>query len=96
MQVQPHLEKILQAALAYMSYNPNSLCVTSEEGGDKDIDYEDNEDNEEEEESIEDGNDNKSWKVCSIAIVAMCMGNLTCMQLAVMLKQTVKTSPHPS
>jgi cullin-associated NEDD8-dissociated protein 1 len=79
-QVEPHLEKIVQAALAYMSYDPNYSYGTSDEedaaagGGDEDMDYEDDEYDEyeeEEEEDMEDDDDDESWKVRRSAIRAL-------------------------
>ncbi|KAG7369602.1 TATA binding TBP-interacting protein [Nitzschia inconspicua] len=83
-QVEPHLEKIVQAALAYMSYDPNySYGTTDEEeagngdegGDDDDVDFDDAEyDDEYEEEEEDDGDDDdddESWKVRRSAIRAL-------------------------
>ncbi|KAL3909672.1 MAG: hypothetical protein SGILL_007996, partial [Bacillariaceae sp.] len=80
-QVEPHLEKIIQAALAYMSYDPNySYGTTNDEddanggGGDEDMDYEDDEYDEyeeEEEDDMDDDDDDESWKVRRSAIRAL-------------------------
>eukprot|EP00980_Cylindrotheca_fusiformis_P030768 scaffold25410_cov117-Cylindrotheca_fusiformis.AAC.1 len=70
-QVEPHLEKIIQAALAYMCYDPNYSYgedegETNDEGGDE---YDDEYDDEyEDEESEDDDDDDESWKVRRSAI----------------------------
>jgi cullin-associated NEDD8-dissociated protein 1 len=78
-QVEPHLEKIIQAALAYMSYDPNYSYGTTEEGGgdqggDEDMDDDDDEYDEyeeEEEEDFDDDDDDESWKVRRSAVRAL-------------------------
>ena len=80
-QVQPHLDKIIQASLAYMSYDPNYSYGDDGEdeenaGGDDDDDmeYEDDagdDDYEEEDEDEEDDDDDESWKVRRSAIRAL-------------------------
>lgn len=83
-QVEPHLEKIIQAALAYMSYDPNYSYGTSDDDedgngaggadGDNDMDYDDDEYDEyeeEEEEDLDDDDDDESWKVRRSAIRAL-------------------------
>lgn len=79
-QVQPHLEKIVQASLAYMSYDPNYSYGTEDEeaaqsdemdddddGGDYDDEYQD----EEEEDDDDDDDEDESWKVRRSAIRAL-------------------------
>jgi cullin-associated NEDD8-dissociated protein 1 len=82
-QVEPHLESIVQAALAYMSYDPNySYGVEDDEEGmnggnddDGDDEYDDDDnDNEFEEEEAgdeDDDDDDESWKVRRSAIRAL-------------------------
>lgn len=76
-QIEPHLEKIIQASLAYMSYDPNySYGTEDDEDGnndDEDLDdeYDDDDEYEEEEESDEDDDDDESWKVRRSAIRAL-------------------------
>ena len=80
-QVEPHLPQIIQAALAYMSYDPNYSYGDDDEanGGGDDADeeledeYEDDEDDEYEEEDSEedDDDDDESWKVRRSAIRAL-------------------------
>jgi cullin-associated NEDD8-dissociated protein 1 len=69
-EVEPHLDQIVQAALAYMSYDPNYSYgdddVIDEEDDD---DYGDEDDEEEDEE--EDDDDDDSWKVRRAAIRAL-------------------------
>lgn len=74
-EVEPHLEKIIQAALAYMSYDPNySYGTTDDEEADgeeeDDDEYEDAGDEYEDEEADED-DDDESWKVRRSAIRAL-------------------------
>ena len=75
-EVEPHLEKIIQAALAYMSYDPNYAYGNDEEGdededgGDEDFDDEDDEYEEEDDEEEED-DDDESWKVRRGAVRAL-------------------------
>ena len=78
-QVEPHLQKIVQAALAYMSYDPNYSYGTTgddddaDNGGDDDMEYDDDEydEYEEEEDDDEDDDDDESWKVRRSAIRAL-------------------------
>ena len=83
-QVEPHLQKIIQAALAYMSYDPNySYGQEDTEGGERggggdDEDFEDEEEVEdeedgefEEEDDEDDDDDDESWKVRRSAIRAL-------------------------
>eukprot|EP00536_Pseudo-nitzschia_multiseries_P005324 jgi/Psemu1/254397/estExt_Genewise1Plus.C_990038 len=84
-QVEPHVDKIVQAALAYMSYDPNYSygIEESEEGmdyggnGDEDDDGEygyDDDDvygEEEEDDFYDDDDDDESWKVRRSAIRAL-------------------------
>lgn len=80
-EVEPHLESIIQAALAYMSYDPNYSYGDDDEeqnnGDDEDEDFEDAEEEEdefeedEEEEDGEDDDDDESWKVRRSAIRAL-------------------------
>jgi len=74
-QVEPHLEKIIQAALAYMSYDPNYSYGNDEEDqnedGDDEYDDEYDDDEYEEEESEDDDDDDESWKVRRSAIRAL-------------------------
>lgn len=76
-QVQPHLDKIIQAALAYMSYDPNYSYGNDAEDrvddNDDDMDYNDDEDDEysEEGDEEEDDDDDESWKVRRSAIRAL-------------------------
>jgi cullin-associated NEDD8-dissociated protein 1 len=73
-QVEPHLEKIIQAALAYMSYDPNYSYGNADEdqNEDGDDDYDDDYSNDEyEEESEDDDDDDESWKVRRSAIRAL-------------------------
>lgn len=77
-EVEPHLDKIIQAALAYMSYDPNYSYGTDEDdqdgGQDDDDEFEvDDEEDEfdEEEEEDEDDDDDESWKVRRSAIRAL-------------------------
>lgn len=71
-QVTPHLNAIIQASLAYMSYDPNysyGTEGTEAEGEDEDLD-EDEEENEyeDDEEEEEEDDDDESWKVRRSAI----------------------------
>lgn len=79
-QVQPHLEKIIQAALAYMSYDPNYSYGNDNDGnndddnGGDDMDYDDEEEAEyedDDEEEEDDDDDDESWKVRRSAIRAL-------------------------
>jgi cullin-associated NEDD8-dissociated protein 1 len=72
-EVEPHLDQIVQAALAYMSYDPNYSYGDDEEAIDEeddDNDYEDEED-EVEDDDEEDDDDDASWKVRRAAIRAL-------------------------
>ena len=83
-QVEPHIDKIVQAAIAYMSYDPNySYGIDDDEdemdegngdGDDDDDDYgydDDDEYGEEEEDFYDDDDDDESWKVRRSAIRAL-------------------------
>ena len=78
-EVEPHLENIIQAALAYMSYDPNYSYgddTIEEGGGDDEDEFEQEDDDEdefedEEEEEEEDDDDDESWKVRRSAIRAL-------------------------
>jgi hypothetical protein len=81
-QVEPHLEKIIQASLAYMSYDPNYSYGMDDDGDEannnEDEDLEDEYDNEddddyeeEESEDEDDDDDDESWKVRRSAIRAL-------------------------
>jgi cullin-associated NEDD8-dissociated protein 1 len=70
-QVEPHLEKIIQASLAYMCYDPNYSYgddddENNEEGEDESDDEYDDE--YEDEESEDEDDDDESWKVRRSAI----------------------------
>lgn len=75
-QVEPHLRTIIQAALAYMSYDPNysygDMEVEDEANeamsGTSDNDYEDEYENGDEEQDDEEEDDDESWKVRRSAI----------------------------
>lgn len=70
--VEPHLEKIIEAALAYMSYDPNYSYGDDDEVADEDEDgeYDDEsgDDEYEDEDSEDDDDDDESWKVRRSAI----------------------------
>jgi cullin-associated NEDD8-dissociated protein 1 len=78
-EVEPHLDNIIQAALAYMSYDPNYSYGDDDEnnegGGDDDEDeaFEDDDEDEfeEDEDEEEDDDDDESWKVRRSAIRAL-------------------------
>jgi cullin-associated NEDD8-dissociated protein 1 len=79
-QVEPHLQKIIQAALAYMSYDPNYSYgdddgddQPSDNQGDEDLDddYDDEDDYPEEDSEDDDDDDDESWKVRRSAIRAL-------------------------
>lgn len=77
-EVEPHLDNIIQAALAYMSYDPNYSYGDDEEednGEDDDEDFEDAEEDEDEfeddEDEEDDDDDDESWKVRRSAIRAL-------------------------
>jgi len=71
-QVEPHLEKIIQAALAYMSYDPNYSYGLEEDSDDDAFSEEYSDDEfEEEEESDDEDDDDESWKVRRSAIRAL-------------------------
>lgn len=81
-QVEPHIDKIVQAAIAYMSYDPNYSYGIDEDGnnmdqgngnGDDDDDdgygYDDDDEyGEEEDDFYDDDDDDESWKVRRSAI----------------------------
>ena len=70
-EVEPHLEKIIQAALAYMNYDPNYSYGDddeSEEDQDDDEDAFDDEDDLAEDDDDDDEDDDDSWKVRRAAI----------------------------
>src|SRR5210317_1060304 len=71
-QVEPHLEKIIEASLAYMSFDPNySYGDDEEEAGENDdgeFDDESGDDEYEDEDSEDDDDDDESWKVRRSAI----------------------------
>ena len=71
-EVEPHLDQIVQAALAYMSYDPNYSYGDGEDAidEDEDNDYED-EDNDVEDGDDDDDDDDDSWKVRRAAIRAL-------------------------
>jgi len=70
-EVEPQLGQIVQAALAYMSYDPNYSYGDDEvEDVDEDDDYEEEEDDLEEEDE-DDDDDDDSWKVRRAAIRAL-------------------------
>ena len=70
-EVEPHLDQIVQAALAYMSYDPNySYGDDDVDDVDEDDDYEE-EDDDLEEDDEEDDDDDDSWKVRRAAIRAL-------------------------
>ncbi len=79
-EVEPHMDKIIQAALAYMSYDPNysyGVDESHDPQGEDDAEVE-MEDEEEEEEEFEDNDDDEddddddeSWKVRRSAIRAL-------------------------
>jgi cullin-associated NEDD8-dissociated protein 1 len=83
-QVEPHLERIVQAALAYMSYDPNYSYGTEADGNrdgddddqnemddddDQEEDYED--EYEDDDEDDDDDDEDESWKVRRSAIRAL-------------------------
>lgn len=83
-EVEPHLDNIIQAALAYMSYDPNYSYGDDDEeedgadgGGDDDDACDDDEEEEEDEfdddedDEEEDDDDDESWKVRRSAIRAL-------------------------
>jgi len=76
-EVEPHLDSIIQAGLAYMSYDPNYSYGDDEEDAAEDEDddtFEDDEEEdefEEDEEEEEDDDDDESWKVRRSAIRAL-------------------------
>jgi cullin-associated NEDD8-dissociated protein 1 len=73
-EVEPHLTKIVQAALAYMSYDPNYSYGDEEEeqvdDGDEDQ-YDDDDDEFEDDDDDDDEDDDDSWKVRRSAIRAL-------------------------
>jgi cullin-associated NEDD8-dissociated protein 1 len=74
-EVEPHLEKIIQTSLAYMSFDPNYSYGTdeidAEQQGDEEFDDEDDEYEQEDEDEEEDDDDDESWKVRRSAIRAL-------------------------
>lgn len=78
-EVEPHLESIITAALAYMSYDPNYAygvtddSMSDEQEEDEKMDDEENDDydEEDEEEEDDDDDDDESWKVRRSAIRAL-------------------------
>mmetsp|Transcript_4617 Transcript_4617/g.7695 ORF Transcript_4617/g.7695 Transcript_4617/m.7695 type:complete len:1340 (-) Transcript_4617:522-4541(-) len=72
-EVEPHLAKIIQAALAYMSYDPNYSYGDDEEEEDQDDDEDeyDDEDEFEDDDDDDDEDDDDSWKVRRAAIRAL-------------------------
>mmetsp|Transcript_15391 Transcript_15391/g.23598 ORF Transcript_15391/g.23598 Transcript_15391/m.23598 type:complete len:1350 (+) Transcript_15391:140-4189(+) len=71
--IQPHLDKIVQAALAYMSYDPNYSYGSDEDEEEDQGDNEDEDDYEDEfeDEDDEDEDDDDSWKVRRASIRAL-------------------------
>lgn len=80
-EVEPHLTSIIQAALAYMSYDPNYSYGEDDDGdddksavmddsGDEELEEEE-EDEYEEDDDMEDDDDDESWKVRRSAIRAL-------------------------
>lgn len=70
-QVEPHLETILQATLAYLSYDPNYSYGNDDEDEEEEENSDDDEDYSEEEEDMDDmddEDDDSSWKVRRAAI----------------------------
>ncbi|GKY96499.1 hypothetical protein MPSEU_000609500 [Mayamaea pseudoterrestris] len=73
-EVEPHLEKIIQAALAYTAYDPNYSYGSDEvvvEQEDAEDDYDDEDNDYDDEEDDEDDDDDESWKVRRSAIRAL-------------------------
>lgn len=75
-EVEPHLDNIIQAALAYMSYDPNYSYGDDDEeqnNEEDDEEFEDAEEDEfeEDEDEEEDDDDDESWKVRRSAIRAL-------------------------
>ena len=74
-EVEPHLNNIIQAALAYMSYDPNYSYGDDEEEADGEDDEDafsdDEEDEFEDDDEDEDDDDDESWKVRRSAIRAL-------------------------
>jgi cullin-associated NEDD8-dissociated protein 1 len=70
-EVEPHLDQIVQAALAYMSYDPNYSYGDDEDAIDEDEDDDYEEDNDVEEGDEDDDDDDDSWKVRRAAIRAL-------------------------
>lgn len=78
-EVEPHLESIITAALAYMSYDPNYSYGRQEEDGYDDAaivsdneEDDDEEDDYEDEDEADEDDDDESWKVRRSAIRALC------------------------
>ena len=77
-QVEPHLQSIITAALAYMSYDPNysygnddAMAVDDDNDEPEYDDEEDDDEYEEEEDDEEEDDDDESWKVRRSAIRAL-------------------------
>ena len=74
-EVEPHLDNIIQASLAYMSYDPNYSYGDDDEEADGEDDEDafsdDEEDEFEEDDEDEDDDDDESWKVRRSAIRAL-------------------------
>lgn len=74
-EVEPHLEKIIQAALAYMNYDPNYSYGIDEDvdvaSSDDDQEFDEEEEDYEDSDDEEDDDDDESWKVRRSAIRAL-------------------------
>lgn len=75
-EVEPHMESIIIAALAYMSYDPNysyGVCGDDDDkiDDDEDEEYDNDGDYEGEEDAEDDDDDDESWKVRRSAIRAL-------------------------
>ena len=73
-EVEPHLEKIVQTALAFMCYDPNYSYGEDQEGEDQDEGLDDEDeygDEYEEDEDFDDDDDDESWKVRRAAVRAL-------------------------
>jgi len=74
-QVEPHLEKIIQAALAYMRYDPNYSYgddnASDGDGEEDDEDPYDDDGDDEYEDDEDDDDDDESWKVRRSALRAL-------------------------
>jgi cullin-associated NEDD8-dissociated protein 1 len=82
-EVEPHMTKIIQAALAYMSYDPNYSygAEDSDEEVDEDQEEEEN-DYDQDEEDLEEEDDDDSWKG---KFCALCMYRNTLLTMPVQL-----------